>query len=145
MCKHRVQSFLNYIFSFFYRSKEASKQQRETEPEFQLADFIPFCKSGENDKVNSILNLFVVSQESLEEGLKEAVIASHFPVIDLLIRKGAKNLDENLKYACEAGKYSLAELLVQRGARTVVGLRCAKSPNIIRMLRRVEQNSELIK
>lgn len=104
-------------------------------------NFIPACTSGNIEKIKKIRSQFTVD---LNTGLTEAVKAGQDMTAIYLIKEGATNLDENLKFACANNKYGLAEMLVQNGAKTIVGLRVAKSPNIIKMLHRYEQNSELI-
>lgn len=104
-------------------------------------DFLPACSTGDLDKIKRLQALF---KPDLNNGLNTAVKAGQETVVVYLIKQGANNLDENLKYACVNNKYSMAETLVQNGARIIVGLRVAKSPNIIKMLHRYEQNSELI-
>lgn len=106
-------------------------------------DFIPACKSGDVEKVKRLLTQF--TPLDLNSGLSEAIQTCQDATAIFLIKQGANNLDENLKIACENNRYSTAELLVQNGARVIVGLRFAKSPNIIKMLHRYEQNSEVIR
>jgi len=127
---NKLYNLVNWVTSFCKKKK----LDREDE-------FLPACARGDIPKIRKLQSLFVVD---LNQGLSEAVQNGQEQTVFYLIKQGAKNLDENLKYACANNKYSLAELLVQSGARIIVGLRVAKSPNIIKMLHRYEQNSELI-
>lgn len=104
-------------------------------------EFIPACSSGDIEKIKRLRALFSLD---LNKGLTEAVRCGNEAVLVYLIKEGANNLDENLKFACANNKFGLAEMLVQNGAKPIAGLRVAKSLNIIKMLHRYEQNSELI-
>lgn len=103
-------------------------------------DFLPACISGDFEKIQKINTENI----DLNQGLDCAVQAGHLAIAEYLIKKGATNLDENLKFACINNKFAMAEMLVQKGARVIVGLRVAKSINIIKMLHRYEQNAEMI-
>jgi hypothetical protein len=117
------------------------KKKEEPKEDFKEEDFISACVSGDIEKVRKIKELISVN---LNEGLNKAVQAGHSVVVEYLVKQGVTNLDENLKTACLNNNFIVAEILVQNGARIVVGLRVAKSINIIKMLRRYEQNSEII-
>jgi hypothetical protein len=113
---------------------------KKTDP-VKNEDFIPSCVVGNLEKVKKITDLFVVD---LNDGLTKSVHAGQTAVAEFLIKKGANNLDENLKFACSNNNFTIAEMLVKNGAKVIVGLRVAKSINIIKMLHRYEQGSELI-
>jgi hypothetical protein len=117
------------------------KKKTVQEDDDRKEDFITACISGDLGRIERIKAKFDVD---LNEGLNESVQAGQVTVAEYLIKQGANNLDENLKISCANNKFAMAEMLVQNGARVIVGLRVAKSINIIKMLHRYEQNSELI-
>lgn len=109
-------------------------------PENYSEKFITACQIGDIDKVKTLLE----KHKDLEkdEGLIVAVMGNQENVAKLLLEKGdikKERIDDCLRVACRDGHISMAELMVQKGARTIVGLRVAKSPNIIDMLYRYEQ------
>lgn len=55
-----------------------------------------------------------------------------------------KQLNKALKIACEKCFMDIAELLIQKGASTSVGIRYAKTGNILKMCYRYEQKTENI-
>lgn len=130
-----ITPFVNIVIGLCKKNNLIKKNDDKEE------DFIPACFNGDVEKIKRLQALFKVD---LNKGLTEAVQTGQETAVVYLIKQGATNLDENLKIACLNNKYGVAEILVQNGARTVVGLRVAKSPNIIKMLHRYEQNSELI-
>jgi hypothetical protein len=73
-----------------------------------------------------------------------AVENNHKNIVEYLIDEGASSVDDALFLACSKNFYDISELLVKRGAKIVFGLRSSKSPNILRMLYRYEQGSEVI-
>ena len=79
------------------------------------------------------------------QALNCAVNNNQKDIVEYLISsRNPDNLDECLTIACKKNYYDISELLVKGGAKTVFGLRASKSPNIIRMLYRYEQGSEVI-
>jgi ankyrin repeat protein len=103
--------------------------------------FLNLCKSGELELVKKIIKEPAIH---LNVGLRTCVQNGHVDLAEYLIDHGANDLDENLKIACENNNFAMTELLVKKGANVLIGLRVAKSPNIIKLLYRYRQNSELI-
>ena len=99
---------------------------------------LDLCKSGDLNELKTR------SGYDLNKGLIVAVEYNNREIVEYLINEGANNLDEGLRQACHNNFYDISELLVKKGANIVVGLRVAKSPNIIRMLYRYEQRSDNI-
>lgn len=62
----------------------------------------------------------------------------------LINEKKANTLDQCLEVACKNNRLECAELLVKKGANIKVGLRNSSSLNIIRMLYRYKQKTEMI-
>jgi hypothetical protein len=104
-------------------------------------EFLNLCKAGEVELVKKIINKPKIN---VNVGLRTSVQSGHVDLAEYLIDQGANDLDENLKIACENNNFSMAELLVKKGANVLIGLRVAKSPNIIKLLYRYRQNSEMI-
>jgi hypothetical protein len=125
------------------------KLRRREIGQYDFTDFIT------KDAVNSDLFLHYTTVGDLEKlkmckgydrnsALKCAVENNQKEVVDYLIADGADNLDQCLSLACTKNYYDVAESLVKNGAKIVFGLRASKSPNILRMLYRYEQGSEVI-
>jgi ankyrin repeat protein len=103
------------------------------------SDYLEYISNGELDKLKKCKNY------NNNEALNCAVNNNQKEIVDYLIGTGkADNLNECLTIACKKNYYDISELLVKGGAKTVFGLRASKSPNIIRMLYRYEQGSEVI-
>ena len=99
---------------------------------------LDLCKSGDLNELRTRAGY------DLNKALLVAVEYNNREIVDYLIGEGANNLDEALRQACLNNFYDITELLVKKGATIVIGLRVAKSPNIIRMLYRYEQRSDNI-
>lgn len=132
---------MNKLFTLFSRLFSPVLALCKKKEIINLEDFTPACKTGNLEKIKKILTLY---HPNLNQGLLDAVRERQNHVVEFLIEQGASNLDDALKIACMSNNFFLSEFLVQKGARTVVGLRVARSPNIIKMLYRYEQNSEVI-
>lgn len=114
----------------------------------ELPDFSTACKNGQIDLVKTYVESMDKQDDEykfkLNQGLTDAVTCGNKDVAEYLIDSGANNLNENLKFACENNNYGMVEILIKKGASIILGLRVAKSPNIVKLLYRYRQNSEVI-
>ena len=127
--------------------KDSKNDFIKSEHFLKVEDFLDACAKGDIDKIKKMKSIDLNNGTkciNLNNGLTEAVRAGQTTTVVYLIKVGASNLDENLKFACINNNYSMVETLIQNGAKIVIGLRFAKSANIIKMLHRYEQNSENI-
>jgi len=106
------------------------------------ANFISACQKGDVKKLEKIVKKY--ENINSNEGLTISVSNKQLETAKFFIERNATNLDDCLAIACVNNNYEMVELLIQKGARTVVGIRTAKSPNILRMIYRYEQKTEVI-
>lgn len=125
------------------------REQSEAEPEpiaTPIIDFLPACANGDLKTVQ-----YYVERDTpvnLNDALGKAVTNNQTHIVSYLLDKGAgqdpKILNECLKVACANNSFALVELLIKRGADPTVAKRYARSNNILRMVYRIEQKSEMI-
>lgn len=137
------------IFSnIYYRILSLCKTLRIRDyGKYQFQDYLPVDSSEYLQYIASgeLHNLKRCKNYDDNEALNCAVENNQKDIVEYLISIGkADNLDQCLTIACKKNYYDISELLVKGGAKTVFGLRASKSPNIIRMLYRYEQGSEVI-
>lgn len=130
----------NKILGFCKTSRHRDNGQ------YDFRDFIPVNSNLflEYTTVGDLDRLKMCKGYDRNTALKCAVEHNQKEVVDYLISEGADNLDECLALACTKNYYDITESLVKSGAKIVFGLRASKSPNILRMLYRYEQGSEVI-
>lgn len=61
------------------------------------------------------------------------------PLMEVLIKLGAKNLDECLSIASKNNSYNIVKVLISNGATTTVGIKNTNSNNILRMIYAYEE------
>ncbi len=117
--------------------------RRYNRPRYGLSDFIPACQNGNLTVLQDVCST-VKKQLNLNDGLGIAVTANQTSVVKYLIEQGATNINDCLKVACANNHYDMVELLVQKGADILIVKRLARSPNILRMVFRYEQKTDVI-
>lgn len=111
------------------------------------------CYRGDTKTIEKIYASFPDDvKQCLNTAYSTALYNRHEATCQLLLRYASTDgktadrklfdVDQALQKACDWNSLPIAELLVQYGASTTVGLRHARSPNIIKMLYRYEQNTE---
>lgn len=118
-------------------------QCRRYKSKYVISDFYPLCRVGNLPAVKELYTLYQ-GELNLNLALGEAVNGNQVNVSRFLIESGANNLDDCLKVACANNHYELVELFIQKGASILIGKRMTRSTNILRMIYRYEQKSELI-
>lgn len=136
------------------------KSNQELEPLFQQPppttkeEFLVACKEGFLNIIEKYLseaeNRDTENFSDVEEGLEYAIYTRDNRPVDMLVQFLARKLDKQvvvdrgLELSAKNNIYGLTEYFLQKGAKTLVGLRVSKSPNIIKLIYRYEQKSELI-
>ena len=143
-----------YSYGLSWCTWVVNRCRRCRRPRYNLEDYLPMCKAGNLLAVRDIYELRCIDLISLtnpdkyyslmNSALGVAVGGNNVDVARFLIEKGANNLDECLKVACANDHCAMAEMLIQKGANTLVGKRVARPGNLLRMIYRYEQKSEVI-
>ena len=107
--------------------------------------FLTTCAQGSTFQLKQLFFDYPDLRSRLEEGMEIAAAARNKDTVEFLLSQGARNIDMCMEIVCKLNCYDLAEFLAKKGASIPIGLRAAKSGNIIRMLYRLEQGSDMIK